>query len=59
MDNEIYIKMIKDNIKDEDNPVQNPLLWVGKVYDEFMTNYAQFFEAAARTGMLLSVESLK
>ena len=59
MDHEIYIKMIKDNIKDEDNPVQNPMLWVGKVYDEFMTNYAQFFEAAARTGKLLSVESLK
>ena len=59
MDHEIYIKMIKENIKDEDNPVLNPMLWLGKGYDEFMTNYGQFFEAAARTGKLLSLECLK
>ena len=55
----VYIQLIKENIKNETNPVQNPLLWRGVDHDDFMDNYKEFFAAAAATGMLLSSVFMK
>ena len=59
MSEQVYVRLIKENIKNETNPVQNPLLWRGVDHDDFMDNYKEFFAAAAATGMLLSSVSLK
>jgi len=56
---QVYVQLIKENIKNETNPVQNPLLWSGVDHDNFMDNYKEFFAAAAATGMLLSSVFMK
>ena len=56
---QVYVQLIKENIKNETNPVQNPLLWRGVDHDDFMDNYKEFFAAAAATGMLLSSVFMK
>ena len=59
MSEQVYVRLIKENIKNETNPVQNPLLWRGVDHDDFMDNYKEFFAAAAATGMLLSSVFMK